>query len=727
MTHLIRGVVILAAASLFAVSASAQERADPDDTFQDPAARALILRAREARDRDIEGLQSYEGLLRERIYVGFTALRFRRERGLFEQERIARLRWSADGERAIQWLGARQAIPIVGADTRRDEVLAQGKMRGAGAAIQRDLREELPEELLREVDLPAFAFDPAGDRLAFGDDWALHPLSDSADAHYRFSTGDTLRLRLPMDGREVVLHEVMVEPRRADFHLVAGSLWFEGETASLVRASYRPARAFSLALEEPEDAEEVPGFLRPIEAEISYITVEYSLHEFRFWLPRRFALEGEGRAGRLVRVPLTVEWNVSQYSVNEEVTEIPLTGPLPPGWSRREQRVERDGKVSYVTTIVPTTDALLTSPDLSDTFGERSPLAFTDEEVDELRGELEALLPTYQRFQPRLAWGLERGLVRFNRVEGLSAGSAVTFPLSPTASVDLEARLGSGDWTPNATLTLGRGPENRRWSLAGYHRLESMADWGDPFSFTSSVAALFLGMDRGEYYRATGAALGHKYIGQRVRWQVEGFHEAQRGVSLGSDFFLSSPIRDDTVDAVLSADRLDVSGGRTTLSWFAGLDPNGLIVTGRVHAEAATGDASYQRAWAQASAIHPLPFGLAGAVEVGAGALWGDEPIQRNFFLGGSSTLRGLDQNQIHGASFWHARAEVASGFAGARIGLFTDVGWVGPRTDFSLHDPWASVGVGTSLLDGIFRFDIARSVRRDSRWKVYLYLDGLF
>ena len=29
--------------------------------------------------------------------------------------------------------------------------------------------------------------------------------------------------------------------------------------------------------------------------------------------------------------------------------------------------------------------------------------AFTDEEVDQLRGELEALLPTYRRFRPRLA------------------------------------------------------------------------------------------------------------------------------------------------------------------------------------------------------------------------------------------------------------------------------------------------------------------------------------
>ncbi|MCH7530418.1 MAG: hypothetical protein IIB36_01480 [Gemmatimonadetes bacterium] len=36
-----------------------------------------------------------------------------------------------------------------------------------------------------------------------------------------------------------------------------------------------------------------------------------------------------------------------------------------------------------------------------------------------------------------------------------------------------------------------------------------------------------------------------------------------------------------------------------------------------------------------------------------------------------------------------------------------------------------ASVGVGTSLLDGLFRFDVARVVRGAKRWKVHLYWTG--
>lgn len=720
--------LILAVAVPSVLGAQQDTAPAPADTFADAAARTLISRARAARDRDIQGIRSYEGTLREHLYVGLTAFRFRRERGLFEQERIARLRWSAEGERAIQWLGARQAIPIVGADTRREEVAAQGEVGKAGVQFKADLRKGLPDDLLHASDLPNFAFDPSGDRLAFGGDWALHPLSDSAGAAYRFASGDTLRISLPGQERDVVLYEVKVEPRRADFHLVAGSLWFDAESASLVRATYKPARAFDLSLDEPEDAEDVPGFLKPVQAELSYITVEYSLHELRYWLPRRFALEGEVRLGRLVTMPLTVEWSIGDYSVNDSTTRIAVTGPLPPGWSRREVTVEGSkGVRHHMTVVVPDPHSVLTSPTLSESFGARTPTAFTDDEIDELKGELQALVPTYGQFKPSFAWGLERGLVRYNRVEGLSIGGAVTLPLTPATSFDVEARIGTGDRKPNVTAALRHGSDDRAWTLAAYHRLQAMGDHGNPFSITSSLGNLVLGTDRGEYYRVTGASIGRRRMGQRVRWDAQAFYEHQRPVARESTFFLLQSVRDDTVNAVLPAADVSLAGGRTTVSWFSGIDPSGLILTGRLTAEVAGGDATYQRASASLSASHPLPMGLAGALEVGAGALWGDDIVQRDFFLGGSSTLRGFDDYSVHGPSFWRARAELATGLAGARVGVFSDAGWVGPRSAFALSDPMVSVGLGGSLLDGLLRADVGRGVRRGSEWKIHLYLDGLF
>jgi len=726
----------------------------PTDTFADPAVRALVARARAARDRDIQGIQSYEGTLREHLYVGLTAFRFRRERGLFEQERVARIRWSADGDRAIQWLGARQAIPIIGADTRRNDaavrayvvtgngdpgrkaagdtarnqVTARVTVGQAGAKSSSDMQRELTRELLRDPSIPDFAFDPSGERLDFGGDWALNPLSDSASAAYRYASGDTLRISLPGNEPAVVLYEVKVEPRRADFHLVAGSLWFDARTASLVRATYKPARAFDLSLDEPKDARDVPGILKPVQADISYITVEYSLQDLEYWLPRRFALQGEVRMGRVLRMPLTAEWTVGDYAVNDTATQIHVNGPLPPGWARQQDTVrDSRGERHPVTVVVPPPQKLLHSPSLSSSFGARAPTAFTDAELNQLKGQLQALLPTYHRFRPTFAWGLQRGLIRYNRVEGLSGGGAVTVPFTPLTSLDVEARMGTAEQDPDVTATLRHGTDNHQWRLAGYHRLDAMGDWGTPFSITSSLGNLVLGTDRQQYYRATGASLGYLGLGRQVRWEATAFHELQRPVSRETTFFLLKALRHDTVDAVLPARPLSLTGVRGTLSWFSGIDPSKLIVTARLIGEAAMGDATYQRAALSLSATHPLFFGLAGALEAGAGALWGDEPIQRDFFLGGSATLRGFDANELHGASFWRGRVALAAGPPAVRIGVFSDVGWVGPGRAFSLADPKVSVGIGASFLDGLFRVDVSHAVRGGRKYKLNLYLDGLF
>ena len=140
------------------------------------------------------------------------------------------------------------------------------------------------------------------------------------------------------------MYEVCVEPRRADFNLVAGSLWFDAESASLVRATYKPGRPYNLAIDDPGESDDVPGFLQPIEAEIHYITVEYSLQELRYWLPRRFAFEGEARLGSFLRIPITIEWSVGSYLVNEAETDLLATGELPDGWQRQEN-LDEDERV----------------------------------------------------------------------------------------------------------------------------------------------------------------------------------------------------------------------------------------------------------------------------------------------------------------------------------------------------------------------------------------------
>lgn len=718
----------------------------PPDTYGSPAVRSLVARAMVARTRQIEGIESYEGKLRQRLYIGLTSLRFRRERGLFEHERIAHIRWTASGDRVIQWVGLRTAIPIAGLDTGKKDrpdvviVASDDSTRSISLTGNQELGQEMADELLDEDadDMMGFDFSPGADRLTLGDDddWALHPLADTAAAHYRYALGDTLRITLPANERNVVLYEVLVEPRRADFHLMAGSIWFDSASASLVRATYRPARPFNLAIDDPGESDDVPGFLQPIEAEIMYITIEYSLQELEYWLPRRYAFEGEARVGSLFRVPITLEWSVGEYLVNETQTDLLVEGDLPEGWQRQENISEDDdGREIRTTVIVPTVEELRLSPDLSEDFGERSPTSFSMDEIENLAAKLDGLLPTYNRFRPSLDWGLSRGMARYNRVEGLSFGGISTIPLNPRFDLEANVRAGSGDRTITVSLGLRWGPESTRWTLSGYHRLQSMSDNGDPFGFVSSTANLFLGTDRGEYYRSSGGSLGYQDIGERVRFRLAAFYERQRAVALESDFSIREWNTPDFIRPVLAADEIDVGGARTDLSWFSGIDPNGLIVTGRLTGElgfgtpvgVTTGDVSYQRATATLSASHPLPFGLAGAIEVGGGTSWGDLPVQRQFFVGGAGTLRGFNLNELWGDTFWRGRAEIATGFAAARIGLFTDIAWAGARDDIAWDDRYQGVGIGTSLLDGLFRFDIARAITRGDRWKVHFYLDGLF
>ena len=171
-----------------------------------------------------------------------------------------------------------------------------------------------------------------------GGETFLHPLADTAGFHYRFASGDTIRIVLPSSGREITLVQIKIEPRRSEFGLLAGAVWFDRETAALVRGAYRPARPFNLEIDEPDDAEDVPGFIKPITATVDHMIVDYALQELRWWLPWRIRFEGEGRAGTLLRVPVAVEITVADYALNEVDTLDVAEEDLPPGWERRTRR-----------------------------------------------------------------------------------------------------------------------------------------------------------------------------------------------------------------------------------------------------------------------------------------------------------------------------------------------------------------------------------------------------
>ena len=202
--------------------------------------------------------------MRERIYVGIYGSRFRRERALFRRDRVGRIRWEAGGANAVQWLGARRGVPVLGDEEAVPEAMSSWFAEGEG-------------------DLLPIRFDPMVDRLIFmDDDGVRNSLSDTAALHYRYYSGDTLRVELPGRDRTIVMVEVRVQARRASDDLISGSLWFDDETAALVRIAYRPALHWDL---EVNASGGPPGLLRPITGEIHYVAIEYGLHDFTWWSP----------------------------------------------------------------------------------------------------------------------------------------------------------------------------------------------------------------------------------------------------------------------------------------------------------------------------------------------------------------------------------------------------------------------------------------------------------
>ncbi len=679
----------------------------PDDAYLDPGVAETLVLALSARDAAYEGIQSYEGLMKERIYAGVGGWRFRRERGLFTQERVARVRWERGGDRVVQWIGARRSVPLL----------------GKNEELQREINESLDEDLIDEGDPPALYFNPWDRRIVFGDETARHPLSDSAAFHYRYESGDTLRLTLPDRSRTITLVEIRVHPRLADVDLVAGSLWFDQDSGALVRGTFKPARPWSLEIDADDDADEVPGFLKPIEAEIDYVTVDYSLHELRFWLPRRFGAEAELRISRFVNFPVLFEWTVSGYQVNDDISDIPLAGPLPEGWTRAERRVERDGEDPYyVTVVVPSADSLIASAELPEPVVTSESQAFTQDEIAQIRSDLEQLVGTQTLFGPRVAYGLQDGMLRYTRIEALSAGVSVELPVPPDLTAYGMVRLGF-DLEPNGELALRRGPEDRRWSLAAFRRLSPSNEWENPSARLLNVVD---GQDDGQYYRALGGELSYLHAGRRTRTRLRLFYEHQTAAEKLTDVYLLRPIGGALPDNIV-AEEANQYGAALMLDWQAGIDPGGWVGSGFISAEAALGDIPYQRVAASGSVARPLFLGLAAALQAQAGAAW-DAPIQRGFSVGGIRSARGFRSGSRYGESFWTTRAELGTDFPAFRLLAFGDVGWAGDRDDFMASDDWiASVGLGASVLDGIARVDLAKAVRGGSDFRIHLYLDGLF
>jgi hypothetical protein len=608
----------------------------------------------------------------------------------------------------------------------------------------------------------------------------VNPLDRGAEALYEYRSGDSATIRLP-GGKQIELHEVTVRAREASPDLINGSLWFESGEGQLVRAAFRPASPMDMMKIIGEDSfEDVPAPIRatlltPYTFDIEAFTVDYGLYGERWWLPRSQTARGELRMGFL-RSTATIDQSFRYNSVSgtdtlptvrggirrfssdfgEDIAQV-VTGVVDgvvPGkqFSRRSHTLdcekgdtivhrERRGDMRVTIALPCDTVALAHSPELPPSIFDKGEEQFNLAEARALAKEigvdkeLEKLgVPTSgtssSASKGKVFYGWRDGLMRYNRVEGLSLGIRGERSVGKRYDGSAVLRLGAADLEPNVELRIRRGSEERSRTLGGYHRLNSANDWGDPFGLGGSLSALVFGRDEGYYYRSSGAEL----VGVRapspatgITWRL--FGERQHNAPAETQISLPNALRDAEFEPNVKAIPASEGGASLRVRTAYGLDPRGFRLSTDIRAEAATGTFDYARGALDLNVSRYLFANIGLSLTGGAGTSGGTLSPQRAWHIGGTSTVRGFRPDAMAGDSYWLARAELA--FLGGTVlkpVAFYDAGWAGPRSEWKTSKGNVrGAGVGLSFLDGLARVDLARGVDPRTVWRAHLYVEAAF
>jgi hypothetical protein len=740
-------------------------QADPAaGAYLDEPARELVERARERRAMLDRSIQAYETVARERLSVELEGRL--RDRLLYRRETVSRLFWQRDDSVRVEVLGAREVVPPVVP------------------------RVSIPTDLAGT--LPALAFDPVDSEmlLPFEQTRLRHPLAEDGEEHYRYASGDSLTLGLP-DGTTVRVLELRVRSRRRDPELVNGSLWLDAETHSVVRAYVALSRAYD-SERDTDRPGLAAAILPRFALDLNYLAIEYALWESQWWMPSLLAGQGTVEVGgtrvpiryertysayEIQGVPASVPaaldtlpdpgrrheclpiWNFRvEVSAGGAADTAGVRRPSPPSDVRRppppsDIRARAAADTAFHEVRGDTTRITVRGPECERVFvvhpepgadlqgSSFLPPSIYDPAAGPVtRGQLRDIQARIAEL-PAAPWRREPptlqvvtggpGLIRYNGVEGLSVGARAKFDFGRLES-DAVVRFGTAD--REIGLEVGTGytaRSGREWRAGGYRRLDTMDERGRAFGISSSLDALLFGRDEHDYFRATGGEIAGARAGPRaapnLTWRV--FAERQTSVERETDVSLRRALRSGhRFRPNPPAADADQVGLDASLRLSAGRDPLRLRGGLRLGVLAEAGDFEFVRPHAALHAGLPLGRRWVGAFEAAAGGSVGELSPQRAWRLGGAGTLRGYDPASAEGTAYWRGRAEIGTASPAARLSMFTDVGWAGPRDAFSLDDPLWSVGVGFGLVDGLIRFDLARALRGDpgDGWRLHMVFDGL-
>ncbi len=393
------------------------------------------------------------------------------------------------------------------------------------------------------------------------------------------------------------------------------------------------------------------------------------------------------------------------------------------------QRVEiHDGGAARVLVSTPCdTAALARSPDLPGSVYDDAGNAMSHADLlKALRGNA---VPDWSPRPIVLQWGPRDGLIRYNRIEGLSAGLAATDELGLGLSARAEARIGVADLQPNGALSLTRTSPWGTVTVGAYRRLNSANDWGDPLSFGSSVWNFLVGDDEGFYYRSWGAELSGTESDGPLPFSWRLFTEHDWGATPGTHFDVTGVFG----GATMPLRNIGTPSGTITgLAFRArptwGLDPDGFQLATDMRGEGAGGSYTYIRGATDITVSHPVAPFLEGAITASGGTSAGELPPQREWYLGGLRTIRGLAPGTESGDAYWMTHLEITTRSMFVRPIVFYDLGWAGDRNDWTHEDRLLNgAGIGASMMDGLFRIDVGKGIWPTHSVRVNAYLQGTF
>lgn len=729
--------------------------------YRDARSRGLIARARSARFQQDSTLTSYDATVKQRLSAGLNVKAIGTDRLVFRSELAARIRWTASNRVLVDVLGARTVVPLS----------------FPGAKVLTGAAELVPVPYFTGSDRLMWWFnfgegDEDDDDTPFS---YVNPLERGAEAVYEYRSGDSALIQLP-GAKAITLQEVIVRAREASADLIVGSLWFESDGGQLVRAAFRPAAPMNMMKIIGEDSfDDVPAPVRammtPFTFEVEMFTIDYGLYGGRWWLPRSQTAKGEVRMG-FMRSTGTIDQSFRYASVNGTDT-LPQTpagrgrlrsdfgddvslivkgavdGVVPGNQFRRDEedsrldcakgdtlvRRRRDNNLRMTINMPCDTVALLRSPELPPSIFDKGEEHFGIADARALAKdlgidkELAAVSGSSSARTTTVSYGWRNGLLRYNRVEGLSLAGRVERPLGRGYVGSTVVRFGTGDLEPNIDARVTRGAVQRSVSFGGYHRLESANDWGDPFGLGGSISSLVFGRDEGFYYRSSGADLTGVRLASAatsVTWRL--FAERQHNAPIETQLSLPNAFRGAEFEPNVKAIAATEGGAAARLRGSHGLDPRGLRLSADLRAEAAAGTFDYTRGALDVTASRYLVGNLALALNGGAGTSGGTLSPQRAWHIGGTNTVRGFRPGTLSGDSYWLARAELGLGGSVVRPTVFYDAGWAGSRSDWSeSRGNVRGAGMGVSFLEGLVRVDLARGVDPKTVWRAHLYVEATF